>query len=270
MAVSTKTKKNADDKPAEKGGIQSLERASMLLDLVASAGPDGMPLTELSERSGLHSSTAFHLIRTLENVGFLTKKDDSKRYLIGSKIFMLAAGAMNENALLLEGTPVLAALSDKTGEASHLAVRSNSEIVLVARMAAKGMLQMSERTGAVRPAHATAIGKILFSQCNEAELEQLLSDIDFRAYTDNTLTSAAKLRRELTDIRKNNVAHDRCELDPDVRCIAVPVYDFAGRCVAAMGVSGPVWRMSEDIIPQRIEELKTAAATLSKALGATF
>jgi IclR family acetate operon transcriptional repressor len=122
----------------------------------------------------------------------------------------------------------------------------------------------------VRPAHATAIGKILFSQCKEAELEQLLSDIDFRAYTDNTLTTAAKLRRELTDIRKNNVAHDRCELDPDVRCIAVPVYDFAGRCVAAMGVSGPVWRMSEDIIPQRIEELKAAAATLSKALGATF
>ena len=176
MAVATKTKKKAEDKPAEKGGIQSLERASMLLDLVASAGPDGIPLTELSERSGLHNSTAFHLIRTLENIGFLTKKDDSKRYLVGSKIFMLDAGAMNENAILLEGTPVLAALSDKTGEATHLAVRSNAEIVLVARMAAKGMLQMSERTGAVRPPHATAIGKLLLSKCSDAELDHLMAD----------------------------------------------------------------------------------------------
>ena len=242
MALATKTKKKTDDKPAEKGGIQSLERASMLLDLVASAGPNGIPLTELSERSGLHNSTAFHLIRTLENIGFLTKKDDSKRYLVGSKIFMLAAGAMNENALLLEGTPVLSALSDTTGEATHLAVRSNAEIVLVARMAAKGMLQMSERTGA---------------------------DMDLRAFTENTITTKAKLRRELTDISKIDVAHDRCELDPDVRCIAVPVYDFAGRCVAAMGVSGPVWRMNDEVVIKRTEELKEAALALSKALGAS-
>ncbi|WP_430471206.1 IclR family transcriptional regulator [Thalassospira lucentensis] len=269
MALATKTKKKTDDKPAEKGGIQSLERASMLLDLVASAGPNGIPLTELSERSGLHNSTAFHLIRTLENIGFLTKKDDSKRYLVGSKIFMLAAGAMNENALLLEGTPVLSALSDTTGEATHLAVRSNAEIVLVARMAAKGMLQMSERTGAVRPAHATAIGKLLLSKCDDAELEFLLADMDLRAFTENTITTKAKLRRELTDISKIDVAHDRCELDPDVRCIAVPVYDFAGRCVAAMGVSGPVWRMNDEVVIKRTEELKEAALALSKALGAS-
>ncbi|UKV13902.1 IclR family transcriptional regulator [Thalassospiraceae bacterium SW-3-3] len=269
MAVSTKTKKNADDKPAEKGGIQSLERASMLLDLVASAGPDGMPLMELSERSGLHSSTAFHLIRTLENVGFLTKKDDSKRYLIGSKIFMLAAGAMNENALLLEGTPVLATLSDKTGESTHLAVRSNEEIVLVARMAAKGMLQMSERTGIARPAHATAIGKLLLAKCAPPELDHLLAKMKLRRFTENTITSVAKLRRELGDIAKIDIAHDRCELDTDVRCIAVPVYDFAGRCVAAMGISGPVWRMGDGVIEQRIEELKGAAADLSRALGAS-
>lgn len=269
MPVADKSKKKIGDKASEKGGIQSLERASLLLDLVAAAGPDGITLGDLSEKSGLHNSTAFHLIRTLENVGFLARKEDSKRYLVGSKIFMLAAGAMNENALLLEGTPVLATLSDKTGEATHLAVRSNAEIVLVARMAAKGMLQMSERTGIVRPAHATAIGKLLLAKCAAPELDHLLAKMELRRFTENTITSVAKLRRELGDIAKSDIAHDRCELDTDVRCIAVPVYDFAGRCVAAMGISGPVWRMGDGVIEQRIEELKGAAADLSRALGAS-
>lgn len=250
-----------------RGGIQSLERAAALLDAVAASGPAGIGLADLSERVGLHTSTAFHLVKTLESLGFLTRRGDSKRYRIGSRLFVLAAGALDESALLTLGTPILERLSQTTGEAAHLAVRSNAEIVIVARTAAAGMLQLSERSGVVRPAHATAIGKMLLAECSDADLDRLLAGLEMPAFTPNTLTDPTRLRAEIAAIRAEGVAHDRQELDLEVRCIAVPVRDFAGRCVAAMGLSAPVWRLEPARLEALIGDLRQAADGLSAALG---
>ncbi|WP_425403157.1 IclR family transcriptional regulator [Hwanghaeella sp.] len=252
---------------AERDGIQSIKRASALLDAVAAAGPSGIGLGELSEKVGLHTSTTFHLVKTLESVGFLMRQDEGKRYRIGNRLFVLAAGALDETALLALGMPILERLSKETGEAAHLAVRSNADIVLVGRTAATGMLQMSERAGVVRPAHATAIGKLLLAQCSEEDLDWILDAVDFAPFTENTITNAKTLRKELKTIRETDIAYDRQELDSDVRCVAVPVLDFAGRCVAAMGISGPVWRMGEEEAAVKTDALRKAANALSTALG---
>lgn len=269
--TTTKSKRETAAKPKkaapERDGIQSIKRASALLDAVAAAGPSGIGLGELSEKVGLHTSTTFHLVKTLESVGFLMRQDEGKRYRIGNRLFVLAAGALDETALLALGMPILERLSRETGEAAHLAVRSNADIVLVGRTAATGMLQMSERAGVVRPAHATAIGKLLLAQCDEADLGWILDAIEFVPFTENTVTSAKTLRKELKAIRETGIAHDRQELDMDVRCVAVPVRDFAGRCVAAMGISGPVWRMGEDEVAAKTETLQAAAKELSASLG---
>src|SRR3546814_2086676 len=97
---------------------------------------------------------------------------DLKRYRIGSRIFTLAAGALEENALLSLATPVLERLNADTGEAAHLAVRSKQEIVVIARTAASGLLQLAGRTGATRPAHATAIGKMLLAAMAPDDLDR--------------------------------------------------------------------------------------------------
>jgi len=229
----------------ERGGIQSLARAAAILDAVAQH-PDGITLAELSAAVGLHTSTAFHLIKTLVNLGFLALVPNSKRYRIGGRIFALAAGALDENALLALATPILEHLSAETGEAAHLAVRSKHEIVVIARTAATGLLQLSGRTGATRPAHATAIGTRLTAQ---------------------TITDRRTLRREIDEVRRRGVAYDNCELDDDVRCVAVPVRDFADRCMGAMGISGSVWRLSEQTMEAKTRQLQRAADELSAQLG---
>lgn len=250
----------------ERGGIQSLERAAAILDAVARR-PEGVGLAELSHEVGLHTSTAFHLIKTLVNLGFLSQVADTKRYRIGIRLFALAAGALEENAQLSLATPILERLSSETGEAAHLAVRSKDEIIVIARTAATGLLQLSSRTGAARPPHATAIGKMLLSAMPEQDLERLLEGLTMQAYTEKTITDVKVLRRELAEIRRQGIAYDDCELDPDVRCVAVPVRDFAGRCVGAMGLSGPVWRMSIQAMQEKSRQLRAAAAELSAQLG---
>lgn len=257
-------KSHADTR--ERGGIQSLERAAAILDAVA-RHPEGIGLAELSTQLGLHTSTAFHLIKTLVQLGFLSQMAENKRYRIGSRLFVLAAGALDENALLAQATPILERLSEETGEAAHLAVRANQEITVIARTAASGMLQLAGRTGTTRPAHATAIGKMLLASMPPEDLDRLLETLPLPRLTPNTLTDPAELRRELDTVRRRDVAYDDCELDPDVRCAAVPVRDFSGRCIAAMGISGPVWRLPPRTLKEKTRRLRAAAAELSAGLG---
>jgi IclR family acetate operon transcriptional repressor len=250
----------------ESGKIQSLKRAAAILDAVARQ-PEGVSLAQLSAELDLHSSTAFHLIQTLVGLGFLTQLADNRRYRIGTRLFTLAAGALDETALLSLATPILERLSAETGHAAHLAVRSKHEIIVVARTAATGLLQLAGHPGAARPAHATAIGKMLLAAMPPEDLDRLLQTLPLPAFTPHTLTDPASLRREIDIVRRTGIAHDNCELDADVRCIAVPVHDFAGRCAAAMGLSGPAWRLTPHALKEKARQLTAAAAELSAQLG---
>jgi IclR family acetate operon transcriptional repressor len=250
----------------ESGGIQSIERAVAILDIVADH-PEGISLAQLSSQLGLNNTTAFHLLKTLLKLGIVAQDTRTKHYHVGSRLFMLAAGALNETTLLALATPVLERLSRDSGEVAHLAVRSHHEIVVIARTAATGLLQLSGRTGATRPAHATAIGKVLLAEMPPADLEHLLDTLPLPALTAKTITDRDGLLRELDQVRKQQVAYDNGELDQDVKCVAMPVYDFAGRCSAALGISGPVWRMNARLLPKKTQQLHSAAAELSAQLG---
>ena len=247
------------------GGIQSIERAVAILEAVAGE-PDGITLAEVSAALGLHSSTAFHLIRTLTSLG-IVEQLESKRYRVGSRLFALAASAMTETAMLTQATPILEALSRDTGDAAHLAIRSRHEIVVIARTAATGMLQLAGRTGTTRPAHATAIGKVLLSEVPVETLESLLDQLDFKRFTKATITSRKDLLTELAEVRATGVAYDNGELDDDIKCVAMPVRDFARRGNAAIGFSGPIWRMGAGVLKKKTAILRDAADELSRRLG---
>ncbi|MBO0903512.1 IclR family transcriptional regulator [Jiella sonneratiae] len=264
-AVTTGRPPAAPAASGRSGGIQSLVRAGAILDTVA-RHPGGIALADLSAAVGLHTSTAFALIQTLVALGYIDQGERDRRYRVGSRLFAIAAGALDEAALLNLASPVLADLSAATGEASHLAVRSGRDIVVVARKAATGLLQLSDRGGAVRPAHATAIGKVLLSAMPEEDFERLLPTLSLERFTPDTITEPEALRREIAAIRASGIAHDRRELDPDVSCIAMLVHDFAGRPLAAIGVSGPIWRMAAHL-QERSDQLRAAARRLSAALG---
>jgi IclR family acetate operon transcriptional repressor len=251
---------------ATRGGIQSIERAIAILEVVASDS-GAVTLAEISAQLGLHNSTVFHLIKTLATLGIVEQFPDTKQYRVGSRLFTLAAGAMNENAMLAQATPILEALSRKTGEAAHLAVRSRHEIVVIARTAATGLLQLAGYTGAIRPPHCTAIGKVLMAEVAPDMLDGLLDQVDFKSFTKNTITDRQKYKKELAIIRKNGVAYDECEFDADVKCIAVPVRDFAGRCPGAIGISGPIWHMGAAATRKKLSALLDAAHQLSRRLG---
>jgi len=252
--------------PKERAGIQSIERAFAILEEVA-RHRDGIGLGDLSKRVGLHSSTAFHLVRTMVQLGYISQPKDSKKYRVGRRVFTLAAGALDEVELVSIATPILEKLSLETSEASHFAIRSGDDIVVVAKTAGGGMFQLVDRSGAVRPAHATALGKVLAAALAAAELERDLKTRELRKFTPKTIVERKALLRELEEVRRSGIAYDDGEFDPEVRCAAVPVRDFAGRITGAIGISGPIWRLSLQALRDKSTQVREAAEKLSAALG---
>jgi DNA-binding IclR family transcriptional regulator len=250
----------------ERGRIQSLERAFAILEHI-SRHRDGIALADLCKSVGLHSSTTFHLVKTMVQLGYATQHAESKRYKIGRKAFSLAAAALDERELVTRATPVLELLSSHSGESSHFAIRAANEVIVVAKTEGAGMFQLVDRAGVVRPANATALGKVLLAALTPAELDRYFATTELRRFTPKTIVDRERLVAELDQVRHNAMAFDDGEFDSEVRCVAVPVYDFLGRVAGAIGISGPMWRLSLQSLQEKARHVRQSASQLSAELG---
>lgn len=250
----------------ESGGVQSLTRAFALLECVAST-PNGVGLSDLGRQVGLHSSTTFNLVRTMVGMGYLSQSADDKRYRIGRSLLCLAANAIDDMFLTDKAKGVMESLSRLTGETSTFAVWSGQNVIALARTNGAGAFQLTDRLGAVRPPHATATGRVLLAALPEDRFADYLVRADLARFTATTITSARELRDEVSRVRKSGMALDNAQFHDDVCCIAVPVFDFSGKTVGSLGVSGPVERMTARARARHVVLLQQAARTLSGELG---
>ena len=256
---------DADDR--QRVGVQSLGRAFAILEEVA-RHRDGIGLADLSKLVGLHNSTTFHLAKTMVSLGYLRQEKDSKRYRIGRPLFALAASALDEIEMVNVATPVLEELSRETSESGHFAVRMGDAVVVIARTSGPGAFQLTDRVGVVRPAHCTALGKIILASLRPEQLKRFLERADLKPSTEKSITDIPALMREIAEIKHSGIAFDDGEFNPEVRCIAVPVMDFTGQTVGALGISGPIWRLSIQALQNHARTIRAAANRLSAEFGA--
>jgi DNA-binding IclR family transcriptional regulator len=248
-------------------GIQSLGRAFAILEEVA-RHREGIGLAELSKRVRLHNSTTFHLVRTMAALGYVRQEKDSRRYRVGRPLFALAASCLDEIEMVNVATPILQELSRKTGESGHFAVRMGDAVVVIARTSGPGAFQLTDRVGVVRPAHCTALGKVILAALRPDQLMRFLERVELTPSTDKSITEIPVLRREIDEVRRSGIAFDDGEFNAEVRCVAVPVRDFTGEIVGALGISGPIWRLSIRALQNSAKILQAAADRLSVDFGA--
>lgn len=261
------TDKAAEPEAArERSGVQSIERAFSILLQIAQH-PDGISLADLAKKVELHTSTTFHLVRTLVEIGAARQDRETKRYHLGRLIFGLAASSSSEVELVTTATPFIEELARITGETTHFALRSGHDIVIAARVAGTGAFQLVERAGGLRPAHCTSLGKVLLAALGPQQLEDYLAAATLGAFTDKTITDPGRLRQEIEQVRHSGLGYDDQEYDNEVRCVAAPVRDFRGHVVGAVGASGPVWRMTLTRLENIAQKVRAAAADLSRELG---
>jgi IclR family KDG regulon transcriptional repressor len=261
---------NIDDdaEDPKRVGVQSLGRAFSILEEIA-RHREGIGLADLSRLVGLHNSTTFHLAKTMVSLGYIRQEKESKRYRIGRPLFVLAASALDEIEMVNLATPILEELSRETGESSHFAVRMGNAVVVIARTGGSGAFQLTDRVGVVRPAHCTAVGKALLAAMRPDQLEIFIRRVGLKPSTKNSITQIPAMLREIEEVRRTGIAVDDCEFNLEVRCVAVPVKDFTGRTIGALGVSAPVWRMSRQALQSRTKTVQAAAKRLGSEFGAS-
>lgn len=249
------------------GLIQSLQRGLGILEVVAARG-SGAPLAEISRELGLHPSTAFHLLRTLVALGYLSQDASTRRYRLDSKVFHLVASVSTEGQLVDVAESFVAELARESRETSHLAVYEHGLAVVICKVDGSGPLMVSERIGTRRPLHCTAIGKVLLAYLHEPEVLAVLSQMRLLRYTAKTITDRASLERELARVRDRGYALDDEEFSQGVRCVAAPVFNVSGQLVAALGLSGPTIRVTRERMAELITLVTGSARRLSRHLGA--
>jgi IclR family transcriptional regulator, KDG regulon repressor len=249
-----------------RGGVQSIGRGFAIMEEIA-RNRNGIGLAELSKRVGLHNSTTFHLVKTLVTLGYVRQLKDNKRYRIGRPLFALAASALDEIEMMSLATPVLEDLAIETCESAHFSVPMGDAVVVLARTSGPGAFQLTDRVGVVRPAHCTALGKIMLAALQADQFERFLQRAELKPRTPKSITSAELLRREIAEVRRTGLAIDDGEFDAELRCAAVPVRDFSGQVIGAIGISGPVWRLSIEALQKRARLVRAAADRLSGEFG---
>lgn len=268
--ITSKTRKTAPTPalPSNKkpGGIQSIRRACQVLETVAQS-PDGISLAQLSRAMGLHTSTTFHIAKTLATLGYLKQAEPARVYRIGRPLFALASAALDEVELVNAARPVLADLANITGETSYFGGMSGQKLVVLAKHDGSGAIRINDRIGNVRPLHCTALGKIMLAALDAEQFEAFLQNQELVAFTTKTIRSPKRLREEIDEVRRCGVAFDDGEVSDELRCAAVPVYDFTGRVIGSLGISGPGWRLSIQALHKNADTLKDAAERLSSAFG---
>ena len=250
------------------GGIQALDRAFLILDVMADAGGEAK-LTEIAASAGLNVSTCHHLISTLHNWGYVSRGINSRSYVLGSRILHLSAACLRQVDLPRRAQSFVDRLNDQTREAVQLAIMQDTNLVHVLRREARHAVRVEAGFGGnANAAHATATGKAILAWLPPTELDRIVADKGLTAFTPSTITDLEKLKEHLRLVRRNGFSIDREEFRPGVICLGAAIRDHAGAVVGSISVSAPAFRSTPDYIEQMKVHLIAAADELSIDLGA--
>ena len=241
---------------------RSLERGMRLLEAIAFNG-GSTSLAEAARRTGLHRSTAHHLLQALVGLGYLRQDLETRRYELAAKPFQLTGRTWTDEQLAAIARPFLAALTRRGGESSSLAVYRNGIVRIVAKCEHDGPVRVVQDVGARRDVHCTAVGKAIVAFLPEPEQAALVGRTRFTRHTPKTITTRVAFERELRRIRAADYAIDDEEHIAGIRCIAMPVYGHSGQVLASMCTLGPKIRVTQ----QKLRELRGPLAELSRALS---
>jgi DNA-binding IclR family transcriptional regulator len=253
--------------PGGRYNIRVLDRAIGLLSLLSEGQPQN--LTELSAHLGIGSSSTYRLLATLASHGYIEHDRAAGGYRLGLACLELSRAYLEGSDVRRVALPVLEGLRDASSETVHLGILDQMEVVYIEKLQGLHAIGlMSSRVGGRSPAYCTGLGKVLLAHLDPALVRTHFSHNGLQRFTDNTITDLESLMKHLTAIRDQGYAIDNAEHEPEVRCVAAPVFDLRGAAIAAISVSGPEARL-DPYGGERplIEATVQASKDISRRLG---
>ena len=242
--------------------IQVIERMFTLIDVLASR-EEAISLKEISQKTGLHPSTAHRILNDL-TIGRFVDRPEPGSYRLGMRLLEL--GNMVKARLNVRDA-ALAPMRDLhklIQQPVNLSMRQGDEIVYIERAySERSGMQVVRAIGGRAPLHLTSVGKLFLSVDEPMKVRSYATRTGLSGHTKNSITQLPVLERELSKVRQYGIARDNEELELGVRCIAAGIYDDQGKLLAGLSISAPADRLDE----AWLSKLQATAEGISQALG---
>ena len=247
------------------GGVQSVDRAVSVLEILAREGSAGV--SEVAAEIGVHKSTAFRLLAALEERDLVEQNSERGKYQLGFGVLRLASAIPGHLDMVRQARPVVDDRAQRFDETINLAVIREHYSVHVQQALGSAAVASQNWVGQLTPLHATSSGKILLAHLDEEELEGVLAAAGLKAYTEHTITSRTTLMAQLAEARTTGFATAFEELETGLNAAAVPVRDHTGAVIGAVSVSGPAYRFDKARIEEIADDLKDGGSRISQRMG---
>ncbi len=228
--------------------VQSLTRALMILEILADHD-GGLSLTEMAGLATLPTSTTHRLLTTLENRRFVRFNRSTSLWSVGVRSFVVGNAFARSRNFVPLARIFMRHLMEQSGETVNLATRDNEEVVYLAQVECREMMRAFVRPGARSPMYCSAVGKALLAAQPETEFRVAMKRRSFVANDPEAVLATPEFDKILDDVRRRGYALDDEEQAVGMRCVAAVIYDENGGPLAAISVSGPSARITDERIP---------------------
>jgi DNA-binding IclR family transcriptional regulator len=242
----------------------TLQKGLRILETLATSR-DRLGITDLASQLQLNKSNVHRLVKTLCALDYVTQ-DADRRYGASFKLWKLGSSTMSHANVVRLCMATMNDLGQKTGESVHLSVLEGLRTLYIEKIDSAQSVRAYTERGGNAPLHCVATGKMLLAYNYEA-LRGPVSRM-LQKYTPKTIVSVKALDAEIENIRAVGFATNLGEYRADVGGIAAPICDGDGKLIAAIGISGPLSRLSlrriKELAPVVVKAAKTASASIKQ------
>ena len=255
-----------DAKEEDAGGSRSVRRALDILELMLARG-DALSVAEIVAELKIPKSTAYELVRSLGEGGYIERSGKGGGLFLGRKLFELGMAYRSKIDLLKDGSQIVEELRDQVGETVQLSVLENDMMLVLVKEEGSQSIRIISRVGSRVPINWAAAGRLLVSDLDDERLRELLQRSVRPSPTGQAVTDIAKLMGQVRRARKQGYAIEINEANAHAGCVAAPIIDAAGHCVAAISAVAPEQRLGRANRDRLVAAVTAAAQHLSRRLG---
>jgi len=247
--------------------IPNVEKAMRVLEYLA-GHPDGRTLRELVEGLGIPKTGMYRIATTLTNLEYLYYDRQTGRYQLTRKLLALGNNTVCSENIIGVAMEEMYNLRDECTETVQLNTIVGHQGVVLEFIPALHPVRLMIDPGTRFELHAASPGKAQLAYLPDAERDQIMEQMEFTNYQENTITDRAKFLKELQQVREQGYAVDRSESAvPGIMCVSAPIFDRHNYPVAAITITAPCMRITEEDLQGLAAMAIPAARRISKRLG---
>lgn len=246
--------------------IPILEKGMQVIELIAQ-NEKGLTVQQLVNSLGHSKTSVYRIVCSLEEMGYLRKNQDTNSFSITKKLFKIGLSSLGTTTIIEHAYEPMRRLRDELKETVVLGTLMGTKIVILEQVIGAHHFSFILKPGVGVCLHASAPGKAMMANVSEKERDEILEKIEYPVYTENTITNTPDYLKELERVQACGYGLDLGEELTGVRCIGAPIFNQAGKVAAAIWITGPAERLSDEAIKDYSKQVVTCANEISEKMG---